>query len=65
MIFSSWDFYSEESDIAFAIYHKKGKDELVPIVSSERVDCHVSPEEGEIRCEEPGTCNILITHLIN
>ncbi|XP_046460717.1 SEC14-like protein 2 [Daphnia pulex] len=48
-----WDFHSEESDIAFAIYRKQGS-ELISIVPHDRVDCHMSPEEGEIFCDYVG-----------
>ncbi|EFX85553.1 hypothetical protein DAPPUDRAFT_222572 [Daphnia pulex] len=48
-----WDFYTEEGDLAFAVYRKKD-DELIPIVSHDRIDCDVSPEEGEIRCDYTG-----------
>ncbi|XP_046461159.1 SEC14-like protein 4 [Daphnia pulex] len=48
-----WDFYTEEGDLAFAVYRKKGN-ELIPIVSHDRIDCDVSPEEGEIRCDYSG-----------
>uniref|UniRef100_A0A0P5M7D1 Cral/trio domain-containing protein n=1 Tax=Daphnia magna TaxID=35525 RepID=A0A0P5M7D1_9CRUS len=49
-----WDFHSEDSDIAFAVYYKKGS-ELVPVVPHDRVDCHMAAEEGEIQCDEAGT----------
>lgn len=49
----SWEFHSEDSDIAFAIYRKQGN-ELIPIVPHDRVDCHLSPEIGEIDCDEAG-----------
>nr|CAH0109545.1 unnamed protein product [Daphnia galeata] len=48
-----WDFHSEDSDIAFAVYRKQGN-ELIPIVPHDRVDCDVSPEEGEIDCYDTG-----------
>uniref|UniRef100_A0A0P5RU89 Cral/trio domain-containing protein n=1 Tax=Daphnia magna TaxID=35525 RepID=A0A0P5RU89_9CRUS len=48
-----WDFHSEEGDIAFAIY-RKGDGQMIPVVPHERVDCHVSPEEGEICCDNAG-----------
>nr|CAH0109544.1 unnamed protein product [Daphnia galeata] len=50
-----WDFHSEESDIAFAIYRKQGN-ELISVVPHDRVDCHMSPEEGEILCDYVGVC---------
>lgn len=48
-----WDFHSEESDIAFAVYRKQGN-EMIPVVPHDRVDCHMSPEEGEIYCDYAG-----------
>ncbi|XP_046460749.1 SEC14-like protein 2 [Daphnia pulex] len=48
-----WDFHSEDSDIAFAVYRKQGG-ELIPVVPHERVDCDMAAEEGEIHCEETG-----------
>ncbi|XP_057372019.1 SEC14-like protein 2 [Daphnia carinata] len=48
-----WDFHSEEGDISFAIYRKEDG-QMIPVVPHERVDCHVSPEEGEICCGSTG-----------
>ncbi|XP_046633881.1 SEC14-like protein 2 [Daphnia pulicaria] len=48
-----WDFQSEEGDIGFAVYRKKSG-ELIPVVPYDRVDCQMSPEEGEIHCEYAG-----------
>lgn len=48
-----WDFHSEDSDIAFAVYRKQGS-ELIPIVPHDRVDCDVASEEGEIDCDISG-----------
>lgn len=52
---SRWDFHSEESDIGFAVYRKQGN-ELIPVVPHDRVDCHMSAEEGEILCDHVGVC---------
>ncbi|EFX85360.1 hypothetical protein DAPPUDRAFT_300433 [Daphnia pulex] len=48
-----WDFHSEGSDIGFAVYRKEGS-ELIPVVPHDRVDCHLSAEEGEIPCDSTG-----------
>ncbi|XP_046633856.1 SEC14-like protein 2 [Daphnia pulicaria] len=48
-----WDFHTEESDIGFAVYRKQGN-ELIAIVPSDRIDCDMSTEEGELQCDEPG-----------
>lgn len=37
------------------MYRKQGS-ELIPIVPYDRVDCDVSPEEGEIDCDYTGVC---------
>lgn len=61
----SWSFYSKNGDIGFAVYSKKlisstaGNHDLVPY---SRVDCHLTHENGEIYCNEPGTCNLLISN---
>ncbi|KAI9561416.1 hypothetical protein GHT06_012373 [Daphnia sinensis] len=49
-----WDFHSEEGDVAFAIYRKENNGQMIAVVPNERVDCHVSPEEGEICCDCTG-----------
>nr|CAH0111144.1 unnamed protein product [Daphnia galeata] len=49
-----WDFHSEENDISFAVYRKQGISELFAILPPIRVDCGMSAEEGEIRCDETG-----------
>lgn len=56
---ASWEFYSEEGDVAFAVYRKTGN-ELTPLVPHDRVDCHISAEEGEIQCDAPGLCKCLV-----
>ncbi len=57
-----WDFHSEDSDIAFAVYRKQGG-ELIPVVPHERVDCDMAAEEGELHCEETGVCKLLSSSL--
>jgi len=51
-----WQFYSEEGDIAFAVYQKVNGVKTV-IVPKDRVDSHIAAEEGEIRVD-PGQCNV-------
>lgn len=59
-----WDFHSEEGDVAFAVYRKHGS-KFVTIFPHDRVNCHLSPEKGEICCEETGVCKLpLITKRI-
>lgn len=55
---SRWDFHSEEGDITFAIYRKK-EGEMIPVIFYDRVDCDMSTEEGEIRCDENGVCKLM------
>lgn len=50
----SWEFYCDEGDIGYAIYLKK--DEYNPIVPHDRVECHLSAEEGQITCNDAGIC---------
>lgn len=54
-----WEFFSEDSDVAFALYQKK-ESELIPLVPRDRVDCHISNEEGEIQCTSSGTCKLYL-----
>ena len=55
----SWNFYSKNGDIGFAVYSKQlnastdRNHDLVPAVLYSRVDCHLTPENGEISCSEP------------
>ena len=47
---SSWEFYSKTGDLAYAIYHKSGdQDMMVPVVPHQRVNCHIATEKGEIK----------------
>ena len=61
----SWNFYSKNGDIGFAVYSKQlnastdRNPDLVPAVLYSRVDCHLTPENGEISCSEPDICNLL------
>ncbi|KZS17843.1 putative SEC14 protein 2 [Daphnia magna] len=48
-----WNFHCEDGDIVFAVYRKQGS-ALIPIVPADRVDCQMSPEEGELDCDETG-----------
>ncbi|KAI9561415.1 SEC14-like protein [Daphnia sinensis] len=48
-----WDFHSEGGDIAFAVYRKEDS-QLIAVVPHDRVDCHITPEEGEIHCDHTG-----------
>lgn len=49
-----WLFHTEDSDIGFGIYLKtdNGKEE---IISNERLDTHLVPEEGTYICTHTGT----------
>lgn len=34
---------------------------MIPVVPHERVDCHVSSEEGEIHCDGTGVCKSVVS----
>jgi len=59
----SWNFYSKNGDIGFAVYSKQlngstdRNPDLVPAVLYSRLDCHLTPENGEIYCNESDICN--------
>jgi len=49
-----WEFMTEDYDIGFGVYRKdNGSD--VSVVEMSRVSCHMTPEDGTVVCEEPGT----------
>lgn len=50
----SWEFYCDEGDVAYAIYYKQQDETHIPIVPHDRVECHLSAEEGQITCNNPG-----------
>jgi len=49
-----WEFESDDYDVAFGIERRGGEGD--PLVAIERVDSHLTPEEGQIVCTEPGDC---------
>jgi hypothetical protein len=62
-VYLRWDFHLEEGDIAFTVYRMEGC-EFISIVPPNRVDCDMSTEEGEIRCDEPGVCKLRLPSTI-
>lgn len=52
----SWEFYSKNGDVVFAIYYKDG-DKMIPMVPQKRINCHIATEKGEIICHQTGLCN--------
>lgn len=66
LFLARWRFYSEDGDIAFAVFYRKGS-ELEEIVQRERIECNIYPEVGDISCNEAGTCNVnynYISHIV-
>lgn len=54
-----WVFETPTKDIAVGFYLKKNddsKDDMVELLQTERVFCHLVPESGAYICETPGTC---------
>uniref|UniRef100_T1J2H6 CRAL-TRIO domain-containing protein n=1 Tax=Strigamia maritima TaxID=126957 RepID=T1J2H6_STRMM len=53
-----WEFKTEEYDIAFAVYKKLEDSEMQEIIPKQRVNSHLVPEDGQLVCSEPGTCDL-------
>ncbi len=54
---------SEGNDIGFGVFRRTADErqkagEMVEVVTSERVNSHMVPEDGSIVCDTPGTCKI-------
>ena len=50
-----WRFLTEGGDIAFRIYRKRAE-EKTDVLPKERVESHLIMEEGDLFCDQPGTC---------
>ena len=63
MVFS-WEFISENGDIAYRICRKikdnKGAALNELLVPLERVESHMFLEKGQIICDVAGSCNVVI-----
>lgn len=57
-----WEFHSEDGNVGFSVTRKSGdlNENMVKVVPYSKVDCHVSPIQGDILCEESGLCNFCI-----
>ncbi len=59
---------SEGNDIGFGVFRRTSDErqkagEMVEVVTSERVNSHMVPEDGSIVCDTPGTCKLTyLTH---
>jgi hypothetical protein len=47
---------TEGGDIQFRVYIKKSKGNVVDVIPLDRVDSHLTMEEGQFTCDEPGKC---------
>lgn len=54
---------TEGGDIAFRVYSKdvKGDGDLVPLC---RVDSHLTMEEGQVTCDQPGKCKLSLNKFV-
>ncbi len=62
-VFCRWQFMSEGNDIGFGVFRRTADErqkagEMVEVVTSERVNSHMVPEDGSIVCDTPGTCKL-------
>ena len=56
----SWQFWTDNMDIGFGVFKRTSDErqkagEMEEIVPSERVNCHIIPENGAITCDKTGT----------
>lgn len=58
-----WEFMTEEGDIGFTAYYLERNGERVDIVTNDRVQSHITMEEGEIICVRPVLCTYICTHV--
>ena len=60
-----WEFMTEDYDIGFAVtFSESGSKKAKEVMANRRVDCYMIPEEGDLVCEEPGTCKSWWRHQI-
>ena len=60
---SRWCFMTDNADIGFRIFYKNKAGEEVAVLCNQRVDSHVTMEEGAILCNNQCSCNInLLIH---
>ena len=56
-----WQFISEGNDIGFGVFYRTSEGrqkagDMEEIYPSDRVNCHMVPEEDSIVCDKVGTC---------
>lgn len=57
-----WQFTSEGSDIGFGIFLKtkmgerQRAGEMTEVLSNQRYNAHLVPEDGTLTCSDPGIC---------
>ena len=56
-----WQFISEGNDLGFGVFCRTADvrqraGEMVEVYPSQRVNCHMVPEEDSIVCDKVGTC---------
>jgi hypothetical protein len=49
---------TEGGDIRYRVYIKKSKGNVVDVIPLDRVDSHLTMEEGQFTCDEPGKCKL-------
>ena len=59
--FRRWQFWTEGQDIGFGVFRRTSdsrqkKGEMEELLKSERVNCHIIPEDGTMTCDAAGTC---------
>lgn len=58
MCFKRWEFFSEGGDVGFHVYFHRydQENEILDLVSPDRIPAHLVVEEGQIICDIPGKC---------
>lgn len=60
-----WQFASDGADIGFGVYRRTKRGggqkvtEMLQVLSSERYNAHLVPEDSCLTCSEPGVCEFL------
>ena len=63
---SRWNFWTEGKDIGFGIFRRTSDQrqkagDMEEVVASKRVNSHMIPEYGDIKCDVTGTCMLSLT----
>lgn len=56
-----YEFQTDGYDIGFGVFRKKSKErlkasEMDTILTTQRSNCHLVPEDGAVECNLPGIC---------